>query len=373
MRILFVYDHLEVGGTQTYGLGLSRHLIRAGHTVGVAARGGATLSLFERLGVCCFAWPAPTRLNPIRQMKAMRIARDLLRNWQPDVIHAHAVLPGLLFAAVARDPRNRTPVIFGPQRSWRSLYRFPGSAVLNWAMYRLLRAGADEVIAVSDGLRREFVQHGISPAKCHLIPNGVDLSLFDGGEPIYPDGPARVVGIVGRLVEQKGIDVFIDAAAQVAPITPDVEFWIVGDGPLREDCQRRIAAHGLEDRVVLLGERADVPGLLGQMSVFVSASRWEGLPYALLEALAAKRPVVATRVLGSSELIADGIHGLLVPPDDPAPMSRAILRLLNDPDQARTLAGAGRALVETQYSLPIMAERVMAVYRRALERRDGAA
>jgi len=227
------------------------------------------------------------------------------------------------------------------------------------------------VIAVSEGLYRELTQQGIPGGRCHLILNGVDVSTFDAIPlpPISPNGSARIVGTVGRLIEQKGVDVFIDAAALVSVHVPNVEFLIVGDGPLCAACRRRIAAHGLNGRMSLLGERADIPALLGQMSVFVSAARWEGMPYAVLEALAARRPVVATRVLGSSELIADGVHGLLVPPDDPAAMSAAIVSLLNDPPHARSLGQAGRRLVESRYSLQAMADQIMAVYRRATERR----
>ncbi len=370
MRALLVYDHLESGGTQTCGLGLAQALIRAGHAVAVASRGGNTAPRFAQAGVRCFDWPAPKRTDLVGLIRGVREASRLLRLWPPDIIHAHAVLPGLLFSIAARRMgRRRAPIVFGSQRSWRSLHRFPGGGLLSWLMYQLLRFGADEVIAVSEGLRQEFVRHGIPPARCHLIPNGVDVRLYEsiasGAAPSSASSP-RIVGTVGRLVNQKGVDVFIEAAVRVIAQAPDVRFLIVGDGPLRAALCAQIAALDLRDRVSLPGDRADVVSLLAQMSIFVSASRWEGMPYALLEALAAQRPVVATRVLGTRELITDGVHGLLVPPDDPVAMSAAIISLLNDPAHARSLGQAGRRLVESRYSLQVMVDQIMAVYRRAI-------
>ncbi len=370
MRILLVYDHLETGGTQTYGLGLSQAVIHAGHEIAVASRGGSTAPRFIQVGARCLDWPAPKRTDVVGLIRGVREASRLLRSWSPDIIHAQAVLPGLLFSIAARQANGRrVPIVIGSQRSWRNLYSFLGGGLLSWLMYQLLRLGADEVIAVSDGLRQEFEQHGIPPARCHLIPNGVDIGLFEtmkSSAALSSPGSARIVGTVGRLVNQKGMDVFIEAAARVSMQAPDVQFWIVGDGPLRAALRAQVDALGLAARMSLLGDRADVVSLLAQMTIFVSASRWEGMPYALLEALAAQRPVVATRVLGSRELIADGVHGLLVPPEDPVAISAAIVSLLNNPAPARALGQAGRRLVESRYSLQAMSDQIIALYRRAI-------
>jgi glycosyltransferase involved in cell wall biosynthesis len=174
-----------------------------------------------------------------------------------------------------------------------------------------------------------------------------------------------VVGTIGRLIEQKGLDIFIEAAALIAEQRSDVEFRIVGEGPLREMLEQQIAARGLTDRIHLLGHRSDAPELLKQFSVFVSSSRWEGLPYALLEALAARRPVIATQVLGSEELIQAGATGWLVPPADPAALSEAIGQLLNDRGLAHRLAEAGRDVVEREYNQFNMAAQIMQLYRQA--------
>ncbi len=356
MRILLVYDHLDTGGAQTHGLALSHELKQAGHTLFIVSRGGDLEPRFAQANVTPLRWPSPSRANPIKLARSFFRAQRILSDVQPDVIHAHAVLPGVIFSLAARRRSGRRPpIVITPHRSWDSLYR----SATSQAFYRTLRLAADDVIAISAGFHQEFITHGISPDRCHLIRNGIDVSQYDA--PVK-DTPKPIVGTIGRLIEQKGLDVFITAATQIAEQRSDVAFQIVGEGPLRETLTQQITALGLADRIQLLGNRTDVPDLLQQFSVFVSSSRWEGLPYALLEALAARRPVVATHVLGSEELIEDGISGLLVPVDDPVKLSEAILRLLEDRTLARALAEAGRQMVERQYNQHTMGALILQVY-----------
>jgi glycosyltransferase involved in cell wall biosynthesis len=363
MRLLLVFDHVDTGGAQTHGLALAQEFTRAGHTVALASRGGDMEPRFVQSGAIVLPWPAPSRLNPIKLIRSIRNARQILRDVRPEVIHAHAVLPGVIFSIAARSRSGRRPpIVVTPHRSWDSLHRSTTSR----SFYRVLRLFADEVIAISAGFYRELTEHGIPPARCHLIRNGINVSQYD--HPANdPDQP--IVGTIGRLIEQKGLDVFVAAAARIAAQRSEVAFQIAGEGPLRESLAQQIAALGLTERLQLLGNRADVLDVLKQFSVFVSSSRWEGLPYALLEALAARRPVVATQVLGSEELIQDGVTGLLVPPADPAALSDAILRLLDDRTLARKLAEAGRDLVEREYNQHSMAEQILQVYQRASAKR----
>jgi glycosyltransferase involved in cell wall biosynthesis len=359
MRLLLVYDHLDTGGAQAHGLALSHELRQADHRLFITSCGGDLEARFSQEGVTTLRWPAPSRANPLKLARSFFRARRILRDVQPDVIHAHAVLPGVIFALAARSRAGRRPpIVITPHRSWDSLYRSTTSR----SFYRVLRLAADEVIAISSGFYTELTQHGIPPARCHLIRNGIDVSRYDApaNDPIKP-----IVGTIGRLIEQKGLDVFIAAAALIAAQRSDVTFQIAGEGPLRDTLAQQIATLGLTDRVQLLGNRSDVPELLRQFSVFVSASRWEGMPYALLEALAARRPVVATQVLGSEELIQNEVNGLLVPPADPVALSKAILRLLDDRSLAQQLAETGRGLVEREYNQVAMARQIAQVYRRA--------
>ena len=363
MRILLVYDHLDTGGGQTHGLALAPEVLKAGHTLFIASRGGDVEPRFAHLGVTALRWPAPSRANPVKLARSFFRARQILRDVQPAAIHAHAVLPGVIFSLAARSRSGRRPsLMITPHRSWDSLYQPATSR----SFYHLLRFAADDVIAISAGFYHELTQHGIPPARCHLIRNGIDVNAYEA--PANNPRPL-IVGTIGRLIEQKGLEVFIEAAALIAAQRSDVEFQIVGEGPLRATLEQQIATRDLTDRIHLLGNRSDVPDLLRQISVFVSSSRWEGLPYALLEALAARRPVVATEVLGSEELIQDGVTGLLVPPADSIALSSAILKLLDDRTLAQRLAEAGRGLVEREYNQHALAAQIMQLYQQANARR----
>lgn len=157
--------------------------------------------------------------------------------------------------------------------------------------------------------------------------------------------PPRVIA-VGRLEEQKGFVYFVRACAEVYRERKDVEFWMVGAGPLLEPLQTLAAELGIGSAVRFWGRRDDVPDLLRQADMLVSSSLWEGFPTVLLEAMAARLPVVATDVSGSRELVRDGETGLLVPPADPGALAKAMARLLRDPDAARMLAQRAASGVE---------------------------
>jgi glycosyltransferase involved in cell wall biosynthesis len=367
MRLLLVFDHLDTGGAQMHALTLAQELQQTGYSVFIASRGGDLEPRFAQTGIVTLRWPAPPRARPFQLARSFLSARKILHAVQPDVIHAHAVLPGLIFSLAARRVSGRRPlIVITPHRSWDSLYgSVTAGGAASRSFYRLLRFAADDVIAISSGFFHELTAHGIPAERCHLIRNGIDKSKYElpANDPAPP-----VVGTIGRLIEQKGLDVLIAAAARVAAHRADVEFQIAGDGPLREALTQQIAALGLTDRIHLLGNRPDVPDVLGQFSVFVSSSRWEGMPYALLEALAARRPIIATRVLGSEELIQHEVNGLLVPAADPLKLSEAIERLLADRVLAHTLAEAGHHLVDREYNKQTMAQHIAQVYQHAIAR-----
>jgi glycosyltransferase involved in cell wall biosynthesis len=222
---------------------------------------------------------------------------------------------------------------------------------------------ADAVISVSardlaDLRRRLLLNHGIGSH----IPNGVALTSHatknraktrsDLG--IRPND--FVVGTVARLVPQKGIADLIDAA--MAP--GEFKVIIVGDGELRLELEDRARPGG--ERVRFLGLRDDVPRLLSALDAFVLPSRWEGEPIALLEAMAAGLPCVATRTSGAVELLTDGSSGLLVPIADPAALAAAIRRLQSSPTLRRSLARTARRAVEGR-SWDLVARNVELVYR----------
>jgi len=174
------------------------------------------------------------------------------------------------------------------------------------------------------------------------------------------------VGIVGRLAPIKDVHVFLEAAALVAAAEPQVRFAVVGDGELRADLEARARTLGLTERVHFYGWRRDMPAIYGDLDVVVNCSRNEGTPVALIEALTAGRPVVATRVGGTPDVLRGGELGRLVPPADPAALAQGILETVRHLDACRVRAAETRAAVLSKYSTDRLIADVDALYRQLL-------
>jgi glycosyltransferase involved in cell wall biosynthesis len=177
---------------------------------------------------------------------------------------------------------------------------------------------------------------------------------------------------VGRLEEQKGFDVAVQAMESVTRAAPDARLTIAGDGSQRRALADRITDLGLTDAVSLLGERNDVRSLMLEADILVHPARWEGFGLVLLEAMTAGLPIVATRVWAIPEVIADGVTGLLVPPEDPDELAAAIIELIRNPERRREMGMAGYERLRKRFSPERMARRVAAVYEEVLECRPPA-
>jgi L-malate glycosyltransferase len=160
----------------------------------------------------------------------------------------------------------------------------------------------------------------------------------------------------------KGHDDLLEAVPAVRRAVGPVRFLIVGDGPREPMLRRAAERQGTGDALVFLGRRADVPALLARTDLVCHPARMEGLPNAVMEAMAASRPIVATAVGGTPELIQDGVHGLLVPPEDPGALAVALIKLLADRDLRARLGRAARERIAAQYSLPQLIERIDRLY-----------
>jgi len=204
-----------------------------------------------------------------------------------------------------------------------------------------------------------------------VLHNAVDTTRFApltpaevaaGRRALGIDPQAPVIGSIGRLTPQKGYRDFLQAAAQVAALHPKARFLLVGDGEENAALRQSAADLQLADRVVFTGARDDVEQLLPLMDLFVSSSLWEGLPTVILEAMLAGVPVVATRVAGTVELIEDLATGRLVPPSDPAELSRAICQLLDSPPQAQEMAQNAQHFVRAHFDIAAVARRQAQMY-----------
>jgi glycosyltransferase involved in cell wall biosynthesis len=281
-----------------------------------------------------------------------------LRSGRFDVAHAHLVHADWHLAAASAFARN-TPLVttkhnpdpFRATRHFRVLERMS-----------LRRYAA--VIAISDHLR-EFLAETVG-ARAVTVRYGLSAGP---NAPRKPRREVRDLVAVGRLEEQKGFDVAIDAMRLIAREAPSVRLSIAGTGSLRPRLEGQIERLGLLDSVALLGRHPDVDRLMGEADAFVHTARWEGFGLVLLEAMRASLPVVATRVAAIPEVVEDGVTGILIPPDDPEAVAEAVLSLVHDPERARRLGDAGNARLCEHFSPAAMAAGVAAVYESVVSRR----
>jgi glycosyltransferase involved in cell wall biosynthesis len=232
---------------------------------------------------------------------------------------------------------------------------------------------ADRVIAVSKKIVSRMKLAGIDSKKIFLIENGVNLERFRNNIP--PDSireslkikkEALVVGIVGALTEEKGHIYLLKAIPKVIQRFPKVMFLFVGDGRERKNLEKRTSYLNVKDSVIFAGMRKDVPEILSTLNVFVLPSLNEGFPMALLEAQAAKVPVVATRVGAIPDVVEDRVTGMLIPPKDPQAIAEAIIMILSDKKLAAGIAKKGFERVRDNFSSEKMGSQYLSIYKELL-------
>lgn len=296
-------------------------------------------------------------------------AARFLRGRPTDILHSHRYKENLLAAMLARrcgipylvSTRHGAPE---PFQGWRHIKH----VAVRYLDHLVARHFADRVVSLSDEMRNGLLRH-LPNDKVVTIRTGIDTELvrseLTNGEAKCKLGipeATRVVGYVGRLVPIKRLDIFFQAAKQMADQDPTLEFVIAGDGP--EEARLRMLARelGLRDRVRFLGHRGDVYDVFRALDVFVLCSDHEGLPRSVLEALHLGVPAVARPVGGISEVIEDGVCGVLVNSADAGALADACVALLADEQRRKQLAAAGACLVERKFSIERAASEMASLY-----------
>jgi len=306
-------------------------------------------------------------------MHALVALWRLMRRIRPQIVHTHTAKAGMLgrlAAAFARVPI----VVHTYHGHVLSGYFGRVKTGLFRAIESSLALVTDRLVAVSDSVRDDLVARGVAPLrKMRVVPLGLELSQLAGELPRGRlraeagfDERAPLVGIVGRLVPVKDVPTFLAAARLVVEASPSVRFVVVGDGEERDRLERVARELGLAAVVRFLGWRRDLASVLGDLDLVVNCSRNEGTPVALIEALAAGRPVVATRVGGTPDLLEDGRYGLLVPPRDAAALAGAMVTVLREPEPAHARARDGQRAVLGKYSVERLLGDMDALYRELL-------
>lgn len=327
--------------------GLAEGARAAGHEVATASAPGP---LVQEVGGRHFPLPLVER-RAMRLPRAAWTLRSAVREWHPDLVHAHNPTMALIASAATRRGRARPALV--------SVHGVPDEDYGRAA--RILRLAGVDVVACGPGVASGLAEHGLDT---ETIVNGItpapppaDRAALERAWNLPRDAPLVVVA--GRLVPQKNHALALDALARV----PDTRLVVLGEGPLAGELERTSRELGVADRVVLAGLRPDARAVIGAADAVLITSHAEGLPLVALESLAAGTPLVATNVRGIRELVEHERSALLTAPGDAQALADAIDRVLTEPELRDRLARGGRDLVAA-YTEEAMVARYLALYAR---------
>ena len=372
LRIFFLLDSFNTGGTETQAVELARRLdpTRYRATLGCLSDQGPLRARLEGSGVPVREFhPRGGVKSPGGVYQLLRLAAFLGKE-RFQVMHTHDLWSNLLGVLAAR--LAGTPVIIS---SRRDLSDGDWYTARNRRMLRYIQKLSTVILANSEMVREDLLRiDGFPPDKIRVVHNGVDLGRFRvraNREDLFPGLRGfKLVVVVGNMhSDVKGHPWFIRAASEVVRNFSMVRFLLVGDGEMRPAFERLAQEAGVKQHVLFLGHRQDIPEALSCCDIGVLPSTAEGLPNAVLEYLAAGLPTIATSVGGSLDVIRDGFTGLLVPPRDEDSLGCAILRLLKDPQLAATLASAGRQHVEENFGFDRLISNMSGLYSELIGRR----
>jgi glycosyltransferase involved in cell wall biosynthesis len=370
VRVLFLIDNLRPGGAQKALLALARAVKESGGEPEVWCLGGSSpvQQSFQDAGI-----PVLGGAEGIFGVIAAPFALmgHLVRR-KTDIVQTflfHSDVTGRVIGRVVRLLRFGAgrPIIISSVRASNIRNR--------WWQFLLLRLTAWMADAFTTVSQRtlDFAEsrEGVRRKRASVIPNGIDPADYDVSREdarkrleLAPDD--FVVASVGRLHEQKGYEFLLPAVRNLLQDLPNSVFLIAGYGPLEEQLKDRARELNVASHVRFLGYRRDVPDILAACDLYVLPSLWEGMSNAVLEAMAAARPVIATAVDGNVEQVSDGETGLLAPPADSDALTEAIRRLSRDRELAARMGRKGRETVEQKFSLSAMTSAYLALYRRLL-------
>jgi glycosyltransferase involved in cell wall biosynthesis len=329
----------------------------------------------EQAGVKLYRSKSVDKGTPHCLYGAQKAIRNIVRERHIDVIHTNG-LTQLLAACLAVRSLSKKPVLVESEHTSRHI----SDRWLRLVTIRTLNQCADLVLPVADAVGRELITHGLNPSKVRTVYNAIDLENFnpdqnkacDSIRRIYqPQSNVPTVALIGMLYPWKGHRYYLEAASQVLKIYPEVRFLIVGDGPLKSQLKDMVKHLKIQEHVIFTGlvPNMCIPYILSNIDISVLPSLRENFPHSILEAMAARKPVIASHVGGIPEMIKEGVTGYLIPPRDSVALADRILRLLKDKGLSQTMGHNGRALVEQRFSMDAVTQKLEEAYYWALNRK----
>ena len=294
--------------------------------------------------------------------RAIRQIEEYIQEDEVDLVHTHgykADLYGYLAAWRCHKP------VVATCHNWVG-----GTAALGIYNHldRMALKKFNALAAVSDAVAHRLLAFGVPTEKIKTIANGIDVKAFEHAQPLplLKDEGSTVLGVVARLDLQKGFEYLLRAARELCQMFPRLKIVIAGEGPDRNAIEEMIEQYGLQSSVVLAGQQSSMPAVYAAMDIFVLPSLNEGLPMTVLEAMAASKPVIATKVGAIPSVIKDSENGLLVAPKDSEGLRNAIASLLNDAERRRRLGERAHAWVSRNYTAETMALKYREMYEEVL-------
>lgn len=386
LKVLYVLDSLETGGTERSIIEIAAHLGEVDAVICHIYRGCTLKGMAEAAGIRVVSLDLDGKYAPIA---AIRGIRRVIREVRPDVLHT-ALVRGDLFGRMA-GRLSGVPIVgsfvsetYGANRTVGMLRSTRAKLGAIRMVDRCTARWVTTFVAVSNRVATtEGRSLNVDSSRIEIIPRGREIpdmskverasARLEVRNELSVATDAQLAIVVGRLIPTKGHAELLTAFRTVCGDLPRLHLVIVGDGPRRHNIERQIADERLGDRVHLLGSRGDVPRLLAASDAFVFPTRYEGHPGALVEALLAGLPTMVSDIPVHREFLDDGVTTVFFPADDPKEMGKAMLHLLSDEVGARRIAETARTIAEERFDIRNIARRHVALYQhvvRAARQRD---
>jgi glycosyltransferase involved in cell wall biosynthesis len=373
-KILYVIDALEFGGGERCFAQIINRLSSDNKIMVACLPTGIFREKINRSGV-------KVKLVDMRNRFNLRVffqLADLMKKEKIDIVNSQGARADF-FARIAAKLARVSFVVSTVPMPVEGFDVNPIKKLIYIALNRFSERFVDRFIVVSDALEKTMIEkHKIEPQRVVKIYNGIEKDEFSMEEKeleskrlkirrefrLEDDVP--IVGVIGRLVWQKGFEYFIDAIPDVLKRVKKAKLLVVGEGVLKGELEIKSKQLKLEDKIIFTGFRSDIKDILASIDIFVMPSLREGLPMILLEAMAMAKPIVATNIEGIKEVLENGETGILVPPKDARALTAAIIDLLIHNDKAYQIGMAARRVVRARFGVDVMVQKVARVYEELL-------
>lgn len=357
----------DIGGGENYILTLAKHMPKLGFDlVCTCCPRGEFEKVLKENGIESF----PLNLSRKGNFSVDRAIAEFCRNNSIDIVHAHGATGALAARLTSLIPGGIRPITTY-HIAITNITDIPFWKKKIFALFDRSTSVVDKkILSVSHAVKETMIREAFfARDRISVLHSGIDVSRFKDRQrgkvrrELCLPSQVTVIGVVARLSVEKGIGFLLEAMPHVLKRFPKMHLLIAGDGPIKDKLKNLSVHMGLDQNVIFLGYRNDIPEFMTDLDLLVMPSLTEGFPLSLLEGMAAGLPIVATRIGGVPEIITDGREGVLVSPSDPLALSRSIIHILEDEPLRKKMVKKAREKVSIQFSLEKMITEMSKIYR----------